>query len=300
MRLEWLEDLLAVIECGSIQAAAERRMRSQPAFSRRIQAIEAYLGVELVERSKKPAQLKPAVLDRTGTMQELAFGLQTLIHDLRRDGADRQTRVVVACQHAITTALMPGFVKRIAPRDDLSLRVRSENHDVCFAMLMTRRADICLVYGSPLSPLPGRDVLEERVIAAEQLVPVFETAGLPRLAEDLARGMVPIVAYPADVFFGHIVLRDVYPRLGSAVHLHKLAETALTPAALQFALAGVGVAWLPRALAERDLAAGRLTDLCGTLPSSPLSLIALRWRDEERPAAADAVWDAIAALGPSG
>ncbi|MGB3147248.1 MAG: LysR family transcriptional regulator, partial [Paracoccaceae bacterium] len=35
MRLEWLEDILAIAETGSFAVAAERRHRTQSAFSRR-------------------------------------------------------------------------------------------------------------------------------------------------------------------------------------------------------------------------------------------------------------------------
>ena len=47
MRLEWLEDLLAVAETGSFQEAADRRRLTQSAFSRRIQHIEELPGASV-------------------------------------------------------------------------------------------------------------------------------------------------------------------------------------------------------------------------------------------------------------
>ena len=47
MELKWLDDYLALIETGSFSAAAEKRHVSQPAFSRRIQQLEEWLGVTL-------------------------------------------------------------------------------------------------------------------------------------------------------------------------------------------------------------------------------------------------------------
>ncbi|MEM8665677.1 MAG: LysR family transcriptional regulator, partial [Pseudomonadota bacterium] len=44
MRLEWLDDILAIADLGSLKAAAERRHLSQPAFSRRLKLIEESLG----------------------------------------------------------------------------------------------------------------------------------------------------------------------------------------------------------------------------------------------------------------
>ena len=60
MRLEWIEDILAVAENGSFQMACEKRNVSQPAFSRRIRQIEQALGVTLFDRSTRPARLAPA------------------------------------------------------------------------------------------------------------------------------------------------------------------------------------------------------------------------------------------------
>ena len=57
MKLEWLEDLLAVIDQGSLSKAAVARHLTQPAFSRRVRAIEGYLGCELFDRDRKPLQL---------------------------------------------------------------------------------------------------------------------------------------------------------------------------------------------------------------------------------------------------
>ena len=54
MRLEWLDDILAIASTGSFSGAAERRHLTQSAFSRRIQQIEQHIGVELFDRSQKP------------------------------------------------------------------------------------------------------------------------------------------------------------------------------------------------------------------------------------------------------
>ncbi len=39
MRLEWIEDILCVIDTGSFTQAAQKRHLTQPAFTRRIHGI---------------------------------------------------------------------------------------------------------------------------------------------------------------------------------------------------------------------------------------------------------------------
>ena len=62
MELKWLEDLLVLLEERSISRAAARRHVTQPAYSRRIRQLEAWLGVELVDRSTKPIKIRDAAL----------------------------------------------------------------------------------------------------------------------------------------------------------------------------------------------------------------------------------------------
>ena len=63
MELKWLDDYIALIETGCFSAAAARRHVSQPAFSRRIQMLEDWLGVTLIDRTRKPLQFTPLSSD---------------------------------------------------------------------------------------------------------------------------------------------------------------------------------------------------------------------------------------------
>src|SRR5262245_1955571 len=55
-----LEDFLAVLEEGSFSRAADRRAVSQPAFSRRIGALEEWMGTPLFDRNTHTVRLTPA------------------------------------------------------------------------------------------------------------------------------------------------------------------------------------------------------------------------------------------------
>ncbi len=54
MELKWLEDFVCLSNIGSFWKASEQRHVSQPAFSRRIRALEDWLGVTLIDRSSYP------------------------------------------------------------------------------------------------------------------------------------------------------------------------------------------------------------------------------------------------------
>jgi DNA-binding transcriptional LysR family regulator len=60
MEIKWVQDFLSVARNGSFSRAAEERHISQSGLSRRIRALEAWLGVELIDRSVHPACLTEA------------------------------------------------------------------------------------------------------------------------------------------------------------------------------------------------------------------------------------------------
>ncbi len=60
MNIVDLESFVAVVDCGSIVAAATRLHITQSAVSRRIQNLEESLGVSLLDRQTRPLQLTTA------------------------------------------------------------------------------------------------------------------------------------------------------------------------------------------------------------------------------------------------
>ena len=60
MDLDWLKDFLALAEHGNFSRAADARHVTQPAFSRRIRALEEWVGTALFARSTQGATITPA------------------------------------------------------------------------------------------------------------------------------------------------------------------------------------------------------------------------------------------------
>ena len=60
MDTAWLEDFLAIVDEGGFRRAAERRAISQPAFSRRINALEEWVGASLFDRASHSVTLTAA------------------------------------------------------------------------------------------------------------------------------------------------------------------------------------------------------------------------------------------------
>lgn len=298
MRLDWLEDILAVAETGSFSEAAEKRHLTQSAFSRRIQNIEDFVGAELFDRSRKPVQLRPTTQDQHSQMNRLASDLRQLVTDLRRGARKTANRIVIASQHALTTTLTPSILDGIQiTQPDIFMKLRSANLDECFALLLSRQADIAIVYRLPdqLHPISA-DYIETAIVGTDRLIPVYAASKTAQLNERFRKGDLPYIAYPSEVFLGQVMDRLVLPTLRRLSDPVPKAETALTLAAVELAAVGVAVAWVPLSLAATRLNAGTLIDLSATLPNVKLDVTAVRLLSTSGPVAL-AVWDHLVALG---
>ncbi|AGT10774.1 LysR family transcriptional regulator [Paracoccus aminophilus] len=310
MRLEWIEDILAVADAGSLGDAAARRHLTQSAFSRRLRMIEEQIGVELFDRARKPLQLHAPVANEIARMRHLAQSLRELGADLRLGDASAG-RVLLISQHALAAALLPGMLDGLrAQNGRVFVHLRSENMQECYNQLLARRVDIAVVYGLAEIASPVYDrLIETQVIGQDRLIPV----AAPRLAADLGLGApeeapttpvpgefapdLPYIAYPPEVFLGQIMERFLLPEVMSRGAAKPQAETALTLAALEMARQGIGVAWVPQSLAAQAVAEGSLSDLSAHLPAQPLDVLALRL-DRAMTGVRAEVWDWITAPKP--
>ena len=297
MRLEWLEDILAIAQTGSFSGAAERRNLTQSAFSRRIHQIEAHVGVELFDRSRKPVQLRPTTQAQGARIEQISAALRQLVVDLRRGDRVGSNRIVIASQHSLTTSLAPRIIQGIQDGgDDVYVRLRSANLDECFGLLLARHVDLAIVYG--VADMPDQvsgEYLEIVDIGPDRLVPVLRPDLAQALQDHPEIKEIPFVAYPPNVFFGTIMADRILPNLPPATVAMPKAETALTIAALEMAASGVAVAWVPQSLAMPGFASGRVSDLSAHLPSCPLTVRAVRLRGA-RGRAEEVIWQKILAL----
>lgn len=293
MQLQWLEDLLAVLETPSLNAAAERRHVTQPAFSRRLRLIEAHVRGQLIDRSRKPARALPALQSRHGQIRELVDRHKALMHELRRDSATAQDGITIAAQYAITMILSPELLTSMFERVSGNIVLKTANRDECMAWLLSGQVDLTLTYQSPHPPaVLDQEMVEERSLLSERMCPVIAPSALARLRSARKAGELPVIAYPADMFLGQVFASQIEPQLDANLFVRRKAETGLTLAALQMAAAGVGVAWIPHALARRELAAGVLVDLGDSLPSCVIEIVAAR-RARAGSATVQAVWSSL-------
>jgi DNA-binding transcriptional LysR family regulator len=290
MRIDWLEDLVALLDTGSVVEAATLRNISQSAFSRRIQSLENMLAVPLIDRETKPNRPTAALKNHQDQLRLAVILQRRLIHQIQMDDRSGSRLVVFACQHAITTSLGPRIVKMVSGLGNAHVRLRSANLDECEALLMTGQADFAMTYSLRAESPGNQTMLTEGIrVADERLVPVYCAEESDGISDVIRSERLDIIAYPPDVFLGTTMSKHVLPVVERMGKVNVVAETALTVAALEMAKAGVGVAWVPEALVLDDLRTGRLLDLRRQLGSVEMDIVGRR-RQENAPPFHARIW----------
>lgn len=296
MRLEWIEDILAVSEMGSFNAAAEARFLTPSAFTRRIRSIEETLGCELFDRTKKPIVLKRHVRDSLPELREAAARLRHARQLLSEPEVDQTQRITLICQHALTASVAPGLLAHPVLGETPNARIKSGGKSECLLTLMKRKAEFALVYEA-LGEDPDLDpeFCDRVVLGHEKFSPVIRQGVAPDLERQtptLLPDTLPMIGYPSSIFLGEVLQKTLASRPEKTPQLIRVAETGLSLALVEFVRRGLGVGWLPNMITEADLEAKSLVSLEHVLPTFELNVVLLRMKND-LPPKADEFWRAI-------
>jgi DNA-binding transcriptional LysR family regulator len=262
MELKWLDDYIALIETGSFSAAAERRHVSQPAFSRRIQMLEDWLGVTLIDRTRKPLQFTPLAKDNQLAFRSLVARIYEFRAVLKSESLD-SAGITIAAQHTLAASYVPAFLDRLRQLDpDQNFRLRSENRADSLALLMRGEAEILITYDTPQVPCNVPEPLARRYVLGHDALMLVANPALHKQLSRLGEGgRVPMLCFPPDSFFGQVVRAEVLPELMRRQQVVVRCVSEFAMGLRELALVGQGAAWLPASLIQDDLARKSLLPL---------------------------------------
>ena len=300
MNLTWLEDFLALAATGNFSRAAQDRASSQPAFSRRIRALEAWIGVALFDRSSQPATLTEAGEWFRGVAEDLLARVARLPGDARRVAEADAQALRIASTHALSFTFLPHWLRQLEAATPLGqVQLMSDVLARCETLMLQGKVQFVLSHAH--AKAPGALDVEATLAASigqDRLVAVSrpDASGRPRHA--LTAGGttgVALLQYTDESGLGRIlraVLGRRLDRAGTEVVFTAHAASVLRTMALD----GRGLAWLPATLVADDLALGRLVRAGGDDWDVPLEIHLYRGR-EPLGRTAEAFWRS--ATGPA-
>lgn len=237
MDSRFLESLLAVIEGGSIVAAARAQALTPAAVSQRIQVLERQLGITLLQRQANSAAATIACLDLLPEIDRIV----TLSRDLKRR-ADTSAAAGVLRLGAISTmltGLLPRLLKDLqqaAP--DIELRIEPGSSAALYEAVAADRLDAALIVAPPFEP-PRQIVLH--LLRREPLM-LLAPAGHQQEPPAALFARFPHIAYDSRSWGGKIA--DRYLR-DHGITARLLCELDGLEAISDLVESGIGVSLVP-------------------------------------------------------
>lgn len=274
MDLNWLQDFVCLARTLNFTRAAEERNITQPAFSRRIKALENWIGVPLIKRSTYPVQLSEA------GQQFLPVARNAIaeITDIRQTIRAQERGVTAFQRFAVLHTISVNYLSRRIgqmERDIPNLRVRvySDNLRACCQMLSDGACDFLLCYShQDVLPIFDGAQFARRDVGTEKILPVAQAEAAHRYGWSLDSATVapmPYLGYDPSSFLGTVVDQTIGRR---EPPLALCYMDALTEAIKRRTLAGSGVSWLPESVVADEMADGRIARVGGESWEATLTL----------------------------
>lgn len=296
MELIWLEDFLALASLRNFSRAAEARHVTQPAFSRRIRALETELGVALFDRGSTGVDMTTAGETLRPGAEEIVRRVRQVSQEVRATRLRTEATLSFAATHALSFTFFPGWMRDLERDQPLGpLRLVSDSMQGCENLMVQGQVEFLLCHhhlalpkrleAAQLTSLQvGQDWLEPYSAPTPEGEPLWPLSERPT--------GTPSLAYNPESGLGRILEATVFAG-GRAAGLETVFTSHLAATLLSMARDGRGVCWLPRALVQDDLAAGRLV-LASDKPewSTPLDIRLFRPVTRQSKAA-EAFWTIV-------
>ena len=262
METKWLEDFLSLAETRSFSRSAQLRHVTQPAFSRRIQALEAWAGVDLVDRSAYPTRLTPAGQTLQAQALEVLGALQAARSMMRGHQMAGQDTIEFALPHSLAFTFFPHWVTELRKRfGPVRSRLAALNVHDAVMRLTEGNCDLLLAYHHPSQPLQLNTERYEMLSLGHETLAAFSRPapdGAPMFRLPTAPGTrLPYLGYGSGAYLGRLV-ELIVKHAQAPLDLDPVYETDMAEALKAMAIEGHGLAFLPASSVTKDLKARRL------------------------------------------
>jgi DNA-binding transcriptional LysR family regulator len=264
METKWLEDFVSLAETRSFSRSAQLRHVTQPAFSRRIQSLEAWAGVDLVDRSSYPTTLTPAGETLYAQALELLQSLQNTRAMLRGHDAAGQDFIEFALPHTLAFTFFPAWVASLREGfGPIKSRLIALNvHDAAMR-LVEGGCDLLIAYHHPSQPLQIDAERYDMVVLGQEVIAPYVKVGQDGQAAwhlpGAANRPLPYLGYAPGAYLGGVT-DWILKQASTPIHLDRVYETDMAEGLKVMALEGHGIAFLPQSAVKKELQSGALTE----------------------------------------
>lgn len=265
---------------------------TQPAFSRRIRALEAALGCELIDRNNVPVQLTDEGQLFRITARNLESQLEDCITHLQSMGGREVNVIDFAVSHTLSLSLFPTFLQSLQDElGDVHTRQLVANVDDSVQALKNGLSDFLLAFEDQTL---ASEQFQKLNLQTEQLVPVCRgnEEGEPFFClDDAEQRTHPYLGYPKEIYLGRCV-EQLLKRPPQPVELQQTFESPMADSLKVMAMQGVGIAWVPTFAIRDELQQGFLVRCGSSLWEIPLKICLYR-SSRSLSSAAEELWQVL-------
>ncbi|GAA0496325.1 LysR substrate-binding domain-containing protein [Pigmentiphaga sp. GD03639] len=284
MNLRTLRYFVAIVDAGSLSAAAQAISIAQPALSRQLRELEREMGQPLLIRGARGVRLTAAGLTLYESAQRMLAEAARLRRQMTQRPASAATTVTIGISPTLAAVLVPGlFEQSRRGLDGIRIKVREAFTPSLLEWVERGMVDMAVV----TNPSPG---------GALALQPLL---GEPfALVANVALGLGPVI--PATQLHRMPLLmtslhRDIVDRqlMPLGVDLRLEAEIDSVDAIRELVCRGRWATIMPISVFKDLVAAGRVTGSEITGVQLNRMLVLARRIERDSPAAYDAVQDLL-------
>jgi len=262
MEIKWLMDFLSLVDTGNFSRSAEARATTQPAFSRRIKAMEEWVGATLFDRSSQPISLTPAGEQFRPIAEEVLRRLFQGRDEIRRTGRDTESIISFSATHSLSLIFFPSWIRQIEERVGvLRTRLDSNHAGNCVQALLRGDCHFMLCHTHPTVDLHlPEDRFASLKVGEDRILPLSAPNESGHPSQDLSGASGQALAYLAYAETSAIGRAVEHMLAHRAVKppLNRVFETHLTGVLKTMTREGRGLAWLLESQVLAELEEGRL------------------------------------------
>ena len=299
MELTWLEDFLTLVDCGNFSRAAERRNITQPAFSRRVRALEAWVGTPLFDRDTHRVVVTAAGERFRSTAEETLRRLYVGREDAKETAQALADTLKFASTHSLSLTFFPEWLRSVEDIAPLEAPVRlvADTRTACERIMLQGGAQFLLCHHHyAAASVLDQEQFRSLPLGDDVLIPVSapdrDNPKKPRFQlSGSATEQLPHLAYSPESGMGRIVAATQgISGIPASLSPTFTSHVALVLAAM--ARDGRGIAWSPASLVAGDIAAGRLVPAGEESWNIQIEIRLFRPRSRQSPAA-EKFWSRI-------
>ncbi|MBN8489249.1 MAG: LysR family transcriptional regulator [Burkholderiales bacterium] len=236
-----VQAFVAVAELGGFSRAARELHLTQTALTRRVQKLEAYLGLKLLDRTTRRVELSTVGREFLPQARALVQDMTSAVERLKDMSRSGSGQLALACIPSMSSHVLPGLIRQYAQaHPDNRIRLHDGSSTEVRQAVLDGQADLGIaLHGEPHPDLEERRLFSDPLMFLCRTPHPLEQASEVRWSDLRDTELIGVSSFMATRVFMD------YQLAKRGIRLQGRYEVQHHATAINLVAAGVGAAILP-------------------------------------------------------